>query len=461
MTTPSSLAVDELRFRLIGGLHAPGDRAYEDCCTLFNAMIDRRPALVARCATPDDVIAALAFGRAHELEIAVRAGGHSVAGHSLVDDGLVLDVRGMRDIEVDPVRRVARVGAGATWAELDRATQAHGLAVTGGRVSTTGVGGLTLGGGSGWLERKHGLACDNLLAVELVTADGAFVRASATEHPELLWAHRGGGGNFGVVCTLEYALHPVGPDVLAGLVLHPADRGRALLEQFHAVMEDAPEELSLAFFYLTAPDEDWVAPELRGRLACAVGGMHAGAIADAEEALAPLRAFGPPAADLFEPMAYVDFQCMLDDPPGLRNWWTDAHLAELSSAAMDVIVRESEAMPLGSSQFALLAWGGRVARVGPDESPLGGRGSAYVAHPFALWDDAADDERVIGWARGFRDALQPHATGETYLNFIGNEGDARVRAGFAPGARERLAAVKAAWDPVNVFRGNQNVRSVA
>jgi FAD/FMN-containing dehydrogenase len=215
-------ALSELRFRLRGCLHEPGEAEYADACRLFNSMVERRPRLVARCAAPDDVIAALAFARQHGLSIAVRAGGHSVTGRSLCDDGLVIDMRGMRDVDVDVDRRLARVGGGATWADVDRATQVHGLATTGGRVSTTGVAGLTLGGGSGWLERKHGLACDNLVAAELVTAEGELVRASEDDNPELLWALRGGGGNFGVVTALEFGLHPVGPEVLAGLVLHPA-----------------------------------------------------------------------------------------------------------------------------------------------------------------------------------------------------------------------------------------------
>lgn len=274
MTTTS--AIDELRFRLRGAVHEPGSDEYAEACTLFNSMIERRPRLIARCAAPDDVVAALAFAREHGLDLAVRAGGHSVAGDCLVDDGLVIDVRGMTDIEVDPERRVARVGAGVTWGELDRATQEHGLATTGGRVSTTGVAGLTLGGGSGWLERKHGLSCDNLLAVELVTADGRLVRADETQNRDLLWACRGGGGNFGVVTTFELQLHPVGPTVLAGLVMHPGERMDELLRLFRDTMEDAPEELDLAFLQLTGPDEDFVPEHLRGETVSVIAGMYAG-----------------------------------------------------------------------------------------------------------------------------------------------------------------------------------------
>jgi FAD/FMN-containing dehydrogenase len=321
-TAGTSPSEQELRFRLRGGLRAPGDPEYVEACTLFNSMITRRPRLVARCAAPDDVIASLAFAHEHRLPVAVRGGGHSVTGSSLCDDGLVLDLRGMRDVDVDPEHRVARVGGGATWADVDRATQAHGLATTGGRVSTTGVGGLTLGGGSGWLERLHGLACDNLMAAELVTASGELVRASEEENPELLWALRGGGGNFGVVTAFELRLHPLGPEVLAGLVLHPAERGRDLLRVFRDVMLDAPEELGLAFAYFTAPAEPDVPEHLHGRQAVMVAGMYAGPPSAGEEALREIRAFGPPTADFFEPTAYADFQRSLDDPPGYRNYWT-------------------------------------------------------------------------------------------------------------------------------------------
>jgi FAD/FMN-containing dehydrogenase len=457
-TNPASTSVDELRFRLRGGLHEPGDPAYVDACTLNNAMIDRRPAFVARCSAPDDVIAALAFARARGLPVAVRGGGHSVAGWSLVEDGVVLDGRGMADVVVDPHRRVARVGGGATWAQFDRATTAHGLATTGGRVSTTGVAGLTLGGGSGWLERKHGLTCDNLVGAELVTADGRLVRASADENPELLWGLRGGGGNFGVVCSLDLALHPIGTEVLGGLVLHPADRSRELIALWRDVMRDAPDGLSLAFLSLVAPDEPEIPPALRGRWAAAVAGMYAGPVAEGEAAMARLRAFGPPAADLFGPTSYADFQCSLDDPPGFRNWWTAENVIELPDEAIDALASRWETVPASPSQLFIAAWGGQVARVAPGSSPLAGRDTRYVVHPLMMWDDAAADERMIAIGRGLREDVRPYATGDAYGNFIGDEGDARVRAGFGAANHDRLAALKATWDPDNVFHANHNVR---
>ena len=275
-------ALHELRQQLRGYVYDPGEPEYDEACTLFNARIERRPRHVVRCSQPHHVAAALDYARLRDLRVAVRAGGHSVAGLSLVDDGIVIDVRGFREITVDPERRVVRAGAGLTWGELDAATQAHGLATVGGRVSSTGVAGLALGGGSGWLERKHGLACDNILAVELVTARGDEVRASADEHPELFWALRGGGGNFGVVTAIEFALHPVGPEVLGGLLLHPAERGRELLRRFRDVMHDAPDELSLAFVYLTAPDEDGIPAGSAAARPSRSPGMYAGPIDEAE-----------------------------------------------------------------------------------------------------------------------------------------------------------------------------------
>jgi FAD/FMN-containing dehydrogenase len=457
MTTTQPTDLDELRFRLRGGVALPGDEAYEDACSLFNAMVTTRPRLVARCAAPDDVAAALGYARRHRLPIAVRGGGHSVTGASLCEDGLVLDVRGLDDVTVDPVRRIARVGGGCTWSQVDRATQAHGLATTGGRVSSTGVAGLTLGGGSGWLERKHGLACDNLLAAELVTAGGDLVRASAEEHPELLWALRGGGGNFGVITALELRLHPIEPELLGGLVLHPIARAREVVAHFRDVMRDAPDGLSLACMFLTGPDEPEVPEALRGQPVVAIGGMFAGTVAEGEAALAATRAFGPPAADFFGPTTYADFQCSLDDPPGYRNWWTAENVDDLPDAAIDRIVTRAEQMPPGPAQVFIAAWGGTIRRAHPDSSPLAGRDTAFVVHPLLLWEDPADDAQMIALGRAMRDDLQPFARADAYGNFLGDEGAARARAGFRPGAFERLRRIKAVWDPGYMFRASRHL----
>jgi FAD/FMN-containing dehydrogenase len=284
------------------------------------------------------------------------------------------------------------------------------------------------------------------------------VRASEDEHPDLFWALQGGGGNFGVVTSFEFRLHPLGPDVFAGLALYPAECGRELLALYRNVMLGAPDELSLAFLYLTAPVEPDIPDDLHGRLVVAIAGMDAGPVDEGEQALREIRGFGPPDVDFFGPMPYVDFQCMIDDPPGHRNYWTAEHLTDLPSDAIEAIARRSEKLPAGPAQLIIVAWGGAVARVAEEASPLAGRDATFILHPFAVWEDAADDERMIAWGRAFRDDLREYATGTVYLNFIGDEGSERVRSGFAGAGRERLSRVKGEWDPDNVFRSNQNIR---
>ncbi len=454
-----STAVDELRFRLHGGLHEPGDAYYEDTCTLFNTMIERRPRFVAECVVVDDVVATLAFARAQRLAVAVRAGGHSVAGMSLVEDGIVLDVRGMADIEVDTEARVARIGGGAIWTDVDRATTAHGLATTGGRVSTTGVAGLTLGGGSGWLERKHGLACDNLLAAELVTWDGRIVRASEQENTELLWALRGGGGAFGVVTSVEMALHPLPGQIWGGLALFGIERAHEVVRTFRDVMNGAPDELSLACAFFTAPAEEGVPEHLHGQPAVALIGMWAGPVEEGEQALAPIRALSPD-ADFFEATAYADFQCSVDDPPGYRNYWSAENVTDLPDEAIDLLVERSRELPAGPAQLFIVAWGGELGRVGPEHSPLAGRGSRFIVHPLLLWEDPAQDETMRTLAHAFCSDVAPWSTGATYPNFLGDEGPARMEAAYGEVAR-RLAAVKAEWDPHSLFRTHQVIEEIS
>ncbi len=448
-----------LSSRVEGEVLTPADDAYDEARELFNAMIDRRPAAIVRCASTGDVAAAIAAAREAGVPLAVRGGGHSVAGMSLCDGGIVADLRPLSAVTVDPRRRLATVGGGATWATLDRATQEHGLATVGGRVSSTGVAGLTLGGGSGWLERRFGLACDALEAVELVTADGEVITASADEHAELFWALHGGGGNFGVATALTFRLQPVGPHVLAGLLLHPAAEGAAALRRARDVMRDAPDELGIAFAWITAPAEDEIPAHLHGELiavtvVCWSGDDHA----EGERVIAPLRAHGVD-ADFVAPVPYADFNCSIDDPPGYRNWWTAEHLDDMPDEAIELIAEHAGRMPKGPAQTFLVPWGGAVARQGA-EWPLARRDAAWVVHPFALWEDAGRDAEHIGWARGMAGAVRPFANGGVYLNFTGDEGPDRIRAAFGEDNLRRLAAVKDRYDPHNVFRLNHNIAPV-
>jgi len=448
-------AFDALAARFSGTLLAPGDANYEEARTVHNSMIDKQPALIAQCATPADVTAAIAFGCDARLEIAVRAGGHSVAGMSLSDGGTVIDVRPMKEIEIDPAARTARVGAGVTWGEFDRAAQEHGLATTGGRVSTTGVAGFTLGGGSGWIERKYGLACDNLRAVELVLANGDEVRASARENPELFWALHGGGGNFGVATTLEFDLHPVGPTVHAGLLLWPAASAPDVLHAYRDWAQAAPEELGSAVGFLTGPAEEFIPPHLQGQLLCAVIPCWFGPIESARDAVAPMRALGPE-VDLVSDMPYADFQCMIDDPPGFRNYWSASYMRSLPDDAIATFLKASSDMRSPLCQNLMLPWGGAVARVSDTDTPMTQRNATWVYHPFAVWESPADDAANIAWARDAIADMDRFATDGIYLNFIGDEGPGRVKDAFGPNYA-RLQAVKREYDPDNVFRLNQNI----
>lgn len=434
----------------------PDDPRYDEARTVFNAMVDKRPAVIAQCATADDVVEALALARAEEYEVAVRAGGHSVAGASLNNGGLVIDVRPMKRADVDPNGRTIRAGAGLTWAEFDRATQQHGLATTGGRVSTTGIAGLTLGGGSGWLERAYGLACDNIRSVDLVTADGTLITASESEHPDLFWALHGGGGNFGVVTSFEFALHPVGPIVLAGLMLWPGDSGGDVSRVFRDVAPTLPDELGSALVFLTGPPEEFVPEHLQGTSCVGLALCWIGDASDGEDVIRPFRDLEPE-VDLVGPMPYADFNCMIDDPPGMRNYWTAEYHEDFPDDALDVFVKYGADRCSPYAQQLLLPWGGAVARVGENDTPMTKRSAAWITHPFAVWEDSTDDDANIAWARGFRRDIARYATGGIYLNFIGDEGPDRVRAAFGDEKYARLQGIKAEYDPGNLFHGNQNI----
>lgn len=451
----SAAMAEELRTRLRGTVLGSADEDYEKARAVFNAGITARPAVIAQCGSPEEVATALAFAREDGLDIAVRSGGHSVAGTSLLEGGLVVDMRAMNEVSVDPQARTVTVGGGAVWGDVDRATQPHGLVTTGGRVSTTGVAGLTLGGGSGWIERKFGLACDNLLSLELVIADGTRVTASERENADLFWALHGGGGNFGVVTSMTFRLYEA-PEFSAALMVWPSERGPQAVRGYRDLMERAPEELGGAVLYVTGPPEPFVPERLVDSLVCMVLVTCLGSETELRENITPLLDLRPEGSVVME-LPYADLQCMLDDPPGYRNYWSAEYLAEFPDSAVDVFCSRANDMLVPSpSQHIVLPWGGAVAR-GEGRWPMANRTAPWVVHPLGLWSDPADDERAVRWARDLRAAIRPYTTGAVYLNFIGDEGLERIIAGFGPENYERLSRVKAQFDPGNIFNRWHNV----
>lgn len=442
-----------------GTLLYPGAPGYDEARSVFNGMIDRRPAVIARCRNAADVAACVDLARVDGLPLTVYGGGHGVTGAAVYDGGLCVDLREMNGVTVDPEARTARGEGGLTWAAFDAATAAHGLAVTGGRISGTGVGGLSLGSGSGWLERKIGFTCDNLIAAEVVTADGALVRASADENPDLFWGLRGGGGNFGVVTAFHFRLHPIEPLLLAGMLIYPAAQARDVLRNFRDFMGSAPDEVGAALALVTAPPADFVPEPARGKPIVAVVLFYNGPVTDGERVLAPLRSFGPPAVDLVQPMPYVAVQALMDDgnPKGLQNYWTADFFDALPDEAVDVLVEHGTkpVSPLG--QVVVVPAGGAIARVAEDATAFSNRNAAWNIHFLSMWTDPADTPRNIAFTKAIAAAMKPFSTGKVYLNFIGDEGQARVAAAYGPEKYARLRALKRKWDPQNLFRHNQNI----
>jgi FAD/FMN-containing dehydrogenase len=441
--------VSELKQGIRGQLVLPGDPTYDQARRVWNGMVDKRPAAVIYCAGADDVVASVTFARSHNLLVAVRAGGHNIAGSSACDAGLVIDLSRMKQIAIDPVRRLARAEAGLNLGEFDTATQAHGLATTLGVNADTGISGLTLGGGFGKLGRKYGLACDNLVSVEIVTADGRVLTASAGENADLFWAIRGGGGNFGVVTTFEYKLHPVGPLLLAGSVLHPYGRARDAMRFYHAFASEAPDELSLDAALVTEPTGE----RFFSMSACYIGSIKAG-----ERVLAPLRQYGVPSEDHIAPVPYLQIQSAGDSlfPRGRRYYWKAQFMRELADQAIDVLLAHYAAAPR-ESLVVLQQVGGAIARVPTAETPYANRNALYDCFPVSIWDDAADDEAQIRWVRELFEAMRPFSTGGVYANNLGEEGSDRVEAAYGENYA-RLAALKWKYDPTNFFRLNQNIR---
>ncbi|WP_435348792.1 FAD-binding oxidoreductase [Haloarchaeobius sp. HRN-SO-5] len=445
---------------LHGELLRPGDSTYDEARAVWNGMIDRRPALVARCRGVADVVSAVTFARENDLPLAVRGGGHNVAGTAVCDDGLVVDLSEMTAVRVDPVERTAWVQAGATWADVDHETQAFGLATPGGVVSDTGVAGLTLGGGIGHLRRKYGLSCDNLRSVELVTADGEFLTASAESNPDLFWGLRGGGGNFGVVTAFEFDLHEVGPEVATCLVFYPAHQIDECLRAYREFVESAPDEVSTLVFAGELPDEELFTEDVVHDQKFAIMGCYAGPTAAGEDVLAPLRDLADPLADFSGTMPYAEFQRVLDEdyPDGMRYYWKSLYLDGLSDIAIERVAYWADAAPSPLSTVDVWHLGGAMADVDAEESAFAGRHAPYLLGVEANWEDPETDEANVQWVRDCLDDMRQFSDGSVYLNFPGflEESDEMVRTTFGP-AYERLVALKDEYDPENLFRLNQNV----
>ncbi|MEU6260694.1 FAD-binding oxidoreductase [Streptomyces sp. NPDC047043] len=449
-------ALDALREDLVGDVFAPGDAGYDEARVVFNAMIDRRPAVIAQCVDEADVVRSVRFARDLDLPIAVRGGGHSVAGMALGDGAVVVDLRHMRAVTAHPGAEAVRVAGGATMSDLDRATQPFGLATTGGRASTTGVGGFVLGGGTGWLDRFCGLAVDNLLGVELVTAEGERVHANADENPELFWGLHGGGGNFGIATAITLKLHEL-PEFSIAMLLYLPEFGPEATRTYRDVITAGPDEASGAVIYVTGPPEEFVPPQLVGSLLCVVLLTYAGSENDMRKVAEPLLAL-PHEAEIVGAMPYADVQCMLDDPPDMRNYWSAEYLTGAPDDLVDAFCALGEAVPVPTgTMHALFPQGGAIG-TGPHEFPVPYRDAPWGVHPFGLWADPADDERCVQWVRDVRAAVRPWSTGAVYLNFIGDEGADRVVAGVGAENARRLGELKRRYDPDNVFRFNHNIR---
>lgn len=437
---------------------SPGDPGYDDVRRVWNGAIDRRPALIVRARDAGDVSFGVRHARENGLEIAVRGGGHSAAGHSVTEGGVMIDLSPMKRVDVDPATRTARVEPGVLLGELDRATQEHGLAVPAGTVSHTGVAGLTLGGGIGWLMRKHGLTIDNLLAVELVTADGELVRSSSEEEPELFWGIRGAGANLGVVTSFEFRLHPVGPLVAAGPRLYPLEDAADVLGRLRSAQGSLHPELGLAAVLLTVPPDPHFPSELHGRRMLAIVPVWAGELDDTEDAVAPLAELGEPTLDAFGPMPFVALQSMIDQtaPPGLHHRNFAEHLDTLSDGAIHALVDRFAHVTHPMAHVVLTLLGGAVERVPQDATAFPHRNGAWVAWVIGMWRPEEVGAPHETWLASVRDALRPHAADGVYVNALGDEEGERVRAAYGPNWR-RLVELKRAWDPENAFRLNANV----
>lgn len=441
--------IDAFKKNLRGNLFRPGDEGYESSRKIFNAMIDKHPGLIVKSAGVADVITTVNFARDNNLLLAVKGGGHSVAGHALCDDCLMIDLSSMKGIRVDPKEMTVRAEAGVILGELDHETYIHGLATTLGTISVTGIAGLTLGGGIGWLMGRYGLSCDNLVSVDIVTADGRFITASHTENQDLFWGIRGGGGNFGIVTSFEYKVYPIS-QVLAGLILWPFDKIKEVLNLYKEFTRKEPDELGTIFAVATLPNGIQVA----GLAVC-----YTGDIEDGKKVLAPLREFGSPIADTIGPMPYNKAQQMLNEtaPSGKLNYWKSAYLKELSEQVIDTIISHSKDKPSPITMVHIWSQHGKANKIKTEETAFSNRNYQYNFHIVSIWENSSESENNLHWSRTFWKAMEPFMTNQIYLNFIGSEEESKIKAAYGENY-ERLVALKNKYDPTNLFRVNQNIK---
>ena len=454
--------LDALRQSLRGIVCLPQEAGYDEARTIWNAMIDRRPGAVIRCRGATDIMRAVILAREHGVLVAVRAGGHNIAGNAVCEGGLLLDLSLMRGVRVDPTRRIARVEPGATLGDFDKEAQGFGLATPLGINSTTGVAGLTLGGGFGWLSRKFGLTIDNLISADVVTADGKLVQASATENPDLFWALRGGGGNFGVVSSFEFSLHPVGPMVLSGLIVHPFARARELLAGYRQVAANAPDELTQWVVLRKAPPLPFLPADVHGKEIVVFAVCYVGDAGDGNIALEPLRALGEPIADVIGMQPFTAWQSAFDPllAPGAYNYWKSHNFVELSDGLLDVLVSQVATLPTEECEIFIGQLGGAASRVAPDATSYPHRSANFAMNVHTRWRESADKQRSIDWARKLFAETAPHATGGVYVNFMPEDEIDRVSSAYGANYG-RLVALKSKYDPGNLFRLNQNVQPSA
>ena len=458
-TSLKSEAIDKLKESIRGNVLTPESEQYDEARTIWNAMIDKRPAMIVRCASAADVMRTVRFAGEHKLLVAVRGGGHNVAGNAVCDGGLMIDLSPMKSVRVDRKGMTARVEPGVTLGEFDRETQAFGLATPVGINSTTGIAGLTLGGGFGWLSRKYGLSIDNLISADVVTAAGVLVTASETDHPDLFWGIRGGGGNFGAVTSFEFRLHKVGPEVLAGLIIHPLDAAGDVLRFYRDFIKTTPQEFVCWFVLRLAPPLPFLPAEWHGKAIVVLAVCYAGNVKEGERVAKPLRSFGKPVADIIGPMPFTAWQTVLDPllAPGMRNYWKSHDFKEASDGLIDVLIAHARRIPDPQTEIAFALLGEGVTKVAKEATAYTHRDAGFVMNVHGRWDNPSNDAKCMGWVRELFQATAPFATGGAYVNFMTQEEQERVPSAYGSNY-DRLAALKKKYDPDNFFRLNQNIQ---